>query len=272
MLRFLVLLCFCASLHGKIYDCFMFFNEIELLKIRLAELYDVVDYFVLVESAETQRGTEKPFIFAENRELFAPYLSKIIYIGVNERHPEMGLWERENYQRNCIARGLKGCHKNDIILISDLDEIPRHTIIPEIVNFLSKRGHVAVQLQQEIYFYQLNRQTVTHETWGGGWWHGTIGTTYMHVARRGPQYFRNRRGYWPSIDHGGWHFTWMGGKEKIRAKMESVVEGRDDASKVTDEELQKSIDKHPIVPIDNTFPTYVIKNLEYLKSIGFIAE
>src|SRR5690242_8981156 len=119
-------LCIAMSSHAKIYDCFLFYNEIELLKMRLEELNAAVDYFVLVESVETHKGDLKPLHFKENQHLFAEYLNKIIHIVVDERHPELtGLWEKENYHRNCISRGLKQCHPSDIILLSDLDEIPR---------------------------------------------------------------------------------------------------------------------------------------------------
>src|SRR5690349_10496659 len=118
---------------AKVYDCFMFFNEIELLKMRLGELNEVVDYFVLVESSETQRGDLKPFYFYENRHLFEQYLNKIIYVRVDESHPEMSLWERENYQRNCIARGLQQCTSSDLTIISDLDEIPRMELISDLL-------------------------------------------------------------------------------------------------------------------------------------------
>lgn len=276
LLGSLLLVCFFAEsqfrTRPKIYDCFLFFNEIELLKIRFAELDDVVDFFVLVESAETQRGTEKPFIFAQNKDLFAPYLSKVIYVSVDERHPELGLWERENYQRNCIARGLTQCKEKDIVLISDLDEIPRRTAIADIVQFLTHHSRKAVALQQEIYFYQLNRQTPSGETWGGGAWHGTVGTTYKELAANTPQYFRNKRMHWHAIKNGGWHFTWMGGREKVALKRRSVVEGIDSPQPLSDAEFEEWLNDHPAVPLDHTFPAYVLKNQEYLKSIGYIAE
>src|SRR4029078_4600828 len=113
-----------------VYDCFIFYNEIELLKMRLEELDPVVDYFVLVESAETHRwGDPKPFYFAENQHLFKKYLHKIIHVKVDERHPEMGAWQREGYQRHGMLRGLNACKADYIILISDVDEIPSASCI-----------------------------------------------------------------------------------------------------------------------------------------------
>ena len=290
-----------AFAHSKTYDCFMFFNEMELLKMRLEELDEVVDYFVLVESAETQRGNPKPFYFYENRHLFEKYLSKIIHVMVDERHPEMDLWARENYQRNCIARGLQNCQPLDLIVISDLDEIPRVEVIqdlalrlPNRASLLLKEGkhkkfkkhnkrkagpsheekmyymNAARALEMSMYFFQLNRQTPNHESWEGGPWMGTVVTAYAMVEKFGVQQFREYRWRLQRIYNAGWHFTWMGGKEKIRKKLCSIVEGH--TQSVTDEELDQWINSHPVVPIDDSFPKYVLRNYDYLKSIGFIAD
>ena len=66
----------------KIYDGFLFFNELDLLDLRLNTLNDVVDYFVLVESSITHQGESKPFIFEENKQKYQKFLEKIIHIKV----------------------------------------------------------------------------------------------------------------------------------------------------------------------------------------------
>lgn len=298
---------------SEVYDCFMFFNEIELLKMRLEELDEVVDYFVLVESAETQRGDPKPFYFYENRHLFEKYLDKIIHIMVNERHPEMGLWEREHFQRECIARALIHCDSSDMILISDLDEIPRSELIQGLSLTIPKRNARLLQagklkkfkkhnkhknilsneeklfymngargFEMRISFYHLNRQSnfgrsCANAPWVGAPppsepWVGTVATTYSMLTKFGVQYFRETRWRFPKIYNGGWHFTWMGGKERIKKKFASIVEGDPNGESIPDEEIDRWINMHPVVPIDETFPKYVLRNLDYLKSIGYIAE
>jgi beta-1,4-mannosyl-glycoprotein beta-1,4-N-acetylglucosaminyltransferase len=260
---------------AKIYDCFCFYNEFEILKIRLEELGDSVDYFVLVESIETQKGALKPLYFQENASFFEKYRNKIIHIIVNERHPEFTPWQRENYQRSCISRGLGRCKPHDIILISDVDEIPRKKLLPAIINKLHHQHTPSpvngVGLQQSIYFFQLNRQTPTKETWGGGLWMGTVATTYRDLQQVNPQYFRDRRSQFPPVYDAGWHFTWMGGKDMIRKKMVSVVEGDDAKGSCSDEFVEEWLAKHPAVPLDESFPEYILKNEEYFKSIGYIA-
>lgn len=250
---------------GKVYDCFPFYNELELLKIRLDELNDVVDYFVLVESRETQRGNAKSLYFEENKALFAPYLHKIIHVIVDERHPELGLWEREHYQRNCIARGLKKAKKEDIIIISDVDEIIRKNLIPLIEKNLKKRNLDAIAFELKLFRFQLNRTDPTSEPWVG-----PVATTFKQLGKRKPQYFRDYRGSFYRFKGGGWHFTWMGGRDYIRRKFVSVVEGGDHIE-ATDEMVDAWIQSIPAVPVDNSFPSYVLRHKDELESLGYIA-
>ena len=121
----------------KIIDCFTFFNELDLVEIRLKYLYDVVDHFVIIEADMTHSGNEKPYIFQQSLERFAPLKDKIIYIPAKMKHFDPGKeveWKREGYQRECIAMGLKkiDLHDNDLILISDLDEIPDKKILEDL--------------------------------------------------------------------------------------------------------------------------------------------
>ena len=125
-----------------IYDCFIFFNEIDLLDLRLNELDSVVDKFVIVESTETFSKKKKTLFFNENKERFSKFKDKIIHIIVDDS-PELtktssdpgGRWNIEHFQRNCIERGLVDCKPEDIILVSDVDEIPRKSSIKK-CNFL----------------------------------------------------------------------------------------------------------------------------------------
>lgn len=296
MVYYLWILCLIPwFLYGKIYDCFPFFNELELLKVRLAELNDTVDYFVLVESAETQQGDAKPFYFAENKHLFEKYLPKVIHIIIDERHPEMGMWQREHFQRNAILRALTKCHPSDIIILSDLDEIPRSSVIATLKepiensfpvpvktpSFRSKKAEKkyrkkyanlgAYAFQMNHYSYQLNRQIPTKETGDEGRWHGTIVTTYAKIKAYCPQYFRQRRNKLPRIENGGWHFSSMGGKEKVRQKLISIVEGRADGALVSDEEIEQWMNGYPVVSLDDSFPAYIRDHADYFRSIGFLA-
>lgn len=115
-----------------IYDCFTFYDELEILKIRLHELSEVVDKFVIVESNKTFQGQAKPLFFAENRHLFAQFESKIIHKicdmsasdpGMTPNWATSAAWAREHYQRNFIATALSEIRDDDLVMISDVDEI-----------------------------------------------------------------------------------------------------------------------------------------------------
>src|SRR3954453_15788720 len=120
-----------------IYDCFLFFNELDGLEIRLHVLAAVVDRFVLVEARQTHQRAAKPLHYAENRARFEPFVDRIEHVVVEEFPPEAtGTWACENWQRNAIRLGIRSAKAGDTILISDVDEIPR----PECVLAVAKRG------------------------------------------------------------------------------------------------------------------------------------
>src|SRR5271156_187621 len=112
-----------------IYDCFTFFNELELLELRLNELAGVVVKFVLVEATKTFSNKPKPLHFQENRARFAAFENKIIHVVVEDAPDTSDAWVIERFQRNAIERGLRGCKPDDWVLVSDLDEIPRATVV-----------------------------------------------------------------------------------------------------------------------------------------------
>ena len=118
----------------KIIDCFTFYNELDLLNYRFNILNDVVDYFILVESVYTHTGKEKKLFFKENQHLYDRYKNKIIHIIITDmphKYPNINInnneqWINEKFQRNCIKVGLEKINllDEDLIIISDLDEIP----------------------------------------------------------------------------------------------------------------------------------------------------
>jgi beta-1,4-mannosyl-glycoprotein beta-1,4-N-acetylglucosaminyltransferase len=148
----------------KIIDCFIFYNELELLTYRLNVLNDVVDYFVLVESKHTFIGKEKSLYYNENKKLFDKFNEKIIHIIVDDfpyKYPNIDFnnseqWVNEIFQRNCIPRGLNEIQLNDddLIMISDLDEIPDLNTLYDI-----KNGNILVTInafEMDYYYYNLN--------------------------------------------------------------------------------------------------------------------
>jgi len=259
----------------KIYDCFLFFNEEELLEIRLNELYPHVDKFVIVEATETFRGKTKPLFFAERRAKFEKFADKIIYIPVTEHFETENPWRREHFQREQIFQGLKGCNKKDIILISDLDEIVRGSRVKDIVALISSGKVEAAVCMQRMSCGYLNRTQAD--------WPGTVATTYGKIKKMSAKLTRNLRNMLPKhlrkahlqkmqrISDAGWHFNSIGGVERFLTKIEAFSHSELDNPRYKQREnLEKTLKSYPLVKIDETFPQFVQDNLTYFEEIGFI--
>jgi beta-1,4-mannosyl-glycoprotein beta-1,4-N-acetylglucosaminyltransferase len=260
-----------VSLSGytpKIYDGFLFFNEVEILEIKLNELYDHVDHFVVVESAETFRGNDKPFYFLENQERFAKFLDKIIHIKLHERLQTSNPWDREVFQRNQILRGLTECHDDDIVIIEDLDEIVRASKLPEIVALLLTHQAQFVTCGQTIYTYFLNRQG--HTGWSGEWL-GSVAAKYRDVKEISPDGVRQKRSRESCIANAGWHFTYMGGISRVVQKLESFSHSELDYDAYKDpRRIRADVEGLRQIEIDATYPRFVQDNISYFARLGFI--
>jgi beta-1,4-mannosyl-glycoprotein beta-1,4-N-acetylglucosaminyltransferase len=189
-----------------IYDCFVFFNELELLEIRLAELPGVVDRFVLVESTRTFSDRSKPLFFLENRAKFAEFADRIIHVIVDDMPGGPDPWARERHQRNCIMRGLQGCADEDYILISDVDEIPRAAAVPgrrELLGFV-----------QRMNYYYLNFARPER-------WLGTRSLQYGLLKQLPSVQLVRDTNTQLTEPNGGWHFSYLGGARKIREKLDA---------------------------------------------------
>jgi beta-1,4-mannosyl-glycoprotein beta-1,4-N-acetylglucosaminyltransferase len=179
------------------WDAFTFFNELDVLDIRLYELNPVVDRFVLVEGTRTFSGKPKPLYFDQHRSDFKRYLSKITHVVVDDLPGEhvVDRWQRETQQRNAITRGLS-CEPSDILMISDVDEIPER----EAVRALAEMCDRPIGLLQRLYYYWLNCEF-------GDW----LGTTMLPAdLLTTPQAIREQRGTIARTSHVGWHFSFLG--------------------------------------------------------------
>ena len=113
-------------------DAFMFYNELDILELRLETLDKYVDKFVLVEAEVNHVGGPKKLFFEENKDRYVKWLPKIIHVVVtaDEAPTDENPWSREKFQRNCIKRGLATIPDDATVMISDVDEIPNMNIIP----------------------------------------------------------------------------------------------------------------------------------------------
>lgn len=275
----LLLLSFISFCFGKVYDCFLFFNEYEVLDIRLHEMYDVVDHFVIVESCETHAGIPKPFRFEESRERYAQFLDKVIYVKLHERQHgnDIDALDREIWQRNQIMRGLVHCNPNDMIIVSDCDEIISSAVMPEIIASLDH--HTVVGCSQTLYGYFLNRSQEGHPLFD---WPGSACIKYKDLERISPEEARdivNHNGTVATnnlVDKwvkGGWHFTFMGGIKSTIEKRNNYSHSRELTSPYNPsyEEWKSFVNKtFRLVEIDESYPQYVRDNVQHFISQGLI--
>ena len=234
----------------KIFDCFMYFDEETVLELRLNILDKYVDYFVIVESSFTHKGDKRNLKF--NHQKFKKFKDKLIYItydkepaeiaknSVNEKDDETiksfkyieNAILRENGQRNQILRGLELAKDDDMILISDVDEIPNLENLD-----LSKINEKIILFNQDMFYYRFNLKLPNLD------WTGTKGCKKKFL--KSPQWLRNIKDRkYPFyrldtffsdtkyidikiISNGGWHFSNLKTASEIEFKLKSYLHHRE---------------------------------------------
>ena len=246
-----------------IYDCFMFFNELDVLEVRLNELYDTVDKFILVEADKTFTNQDKPLWFNENKERFSKFADKIEHIIIDTYPKFDSAWTFENYQRDVIIKTLKDrCNDEDAVIISDLDEIPRADLIRKYKN----TDGIKV-FEQKLYTFYFNYLNATEPDWK----RGTRLLKFKDIQDKTLTDIRMAEGKY--IKNAGWHFTYLGGFEMVKYKIQSFAHQEyNNEYYMNDKRLMNLIMdgmdifergyKYKIVNIDNTFPSFVVKNKE----------
>ena len=269
-----------------VYDVFPFFNEFDILKIRLNILSPLVDRFVIGEATHTFSGLPKELNFAANREMFADFLPRIEYIVIDDSPPELKPHSRDRYQKNQLLRGLKEANEEDVIIFSDLDEIPNPVVLKDIIeNFDPDKIY---HLAQRTFHGYLNREEITGKLLSmSGEFAGVkipkcLGTkvfSMKNLPEKGISAIREvdlSLAHNLRIDNGGWHFSYMGGSgvknlskrvtEKIKAAAhqeynESHTLAEISARTKLGKDILGSDAEFALVPIDESFPGYLRENL-----------
>jgi|TARA_B110000483_G_scaffold155192_1_gene184406 beta-1,4-mannosyl-glycoprotein beta-1,4-N-acetylglucosaminyltransferase len=269
----------------KIYDCFSYWDEDLLLDIRLNILNEYVDYFVIVEGNKTWQNNYKKLSFDIKK--FEKFKDKIIYIPVEDMPGGENPWIRENFQRNCITRGLAESNSEDLIIISDVDEIPD---LKNINEYLKDKRYAV--FKQKAFYYKLNMQNITLPYWYGS---RICKKKYL----KSPQWLRNlkfkKRPFWRIdkyrlnniIENGGWHFCNLKTPKELLYKYKNMAETKDifiwegsvdgkiDPKYLSVEQIENSIKEgrnlagkneyFQKIEIDNSYPKYILQNLVKLK-------
>ena len=247
----------------RIFDCFMFYDEEVVLDIRLNSLKNSVDCFVIVESKYYHNGKKRDLKFDINK--YSKLKDKIIYVVQDEEPSNLeqikkndedslitqkiisNAHKRENFQRNLIDKGIDKANEDDLIMISDVDEIPNLKDLN-----VARVNNKIVIFEQNIFYYKLNRYLE------GFTWHGTKACKKKNL--KSPQWIRNIKnknfGFWRLdtffsetkyinkifIENGGWHFSNLKNPADVEKKLKSYLHHRDfEVEKIDLKEISKSM-------------------------------
>jgi beta-1,4-mannosyl-glycoprotein beta-1,4-N-acetylglucosaminyltransferase len=274
----------------RVFDSFIFFNELDLLELRLNILNDVVDYFVITESPWTVSGNPKPLYYQENKERFSKFEDKIIhniteeipndysdYMDKREYHTPMGgndlngtpyreypiRFQRAIFNRDSSIYGSVnfGINDDDIILTSDADEIINPLVLKDLSWFDPNNHYVCLQ---KAFYYKLNYLYQDD-------WMGTRISAFKTLSNYSVDLLRNMHKDAYRIEQAGWHWSFFGDADNFRLKLASyehtennVETNTANAERKIDEGIDpfgRSIQIKTIL-IDDSYPDYIIDNQE----------
>jgi len=288
----------------RVFDCFMYYNEDVILDLRLNYLDPFVDFFVIVESKFNHKGEKKELNFDINK--FKRFKHKIKYLILDHNSPEIEAinnqdsedeksrkfilngYRRDNYQRNYLINGLKDANQEDLIIISDIDEIPK----VENINF-NKISNQIIIFVQIMCYYKFNLYQKNYK------WFGSRACKKIKLVN--PQWLRDikpkKYPFWRLdnffsnkkysnirfINDGGWHFSYLNTPQLIEQKLKTYTHHREyDLNPIGVDNIAKRIKNRESVynlTIDkrankfsggikldileqNYLPKYIIKNKE----------
>ena len=256
----------------KIFDGFIYNNEDLILDLRLNVLNKYISKFIIVESKFDHQGNKKKLNL--NIDNFSRYKDKIIYLVIESFPETSSTWERENYQRNYLAKGLDEVLDNDYVIISDIDEIPN---LQNLANYNNKY----TVFNQKMFYYKINLLNATEPNW-----YGSRMCKKKNLVS--PQWLRNQkikkknfwnfnRIKWNIIKDGGWHFSFLMTPEKIKKKISSFAHIEfNNPNFNTLEKIEIAIENkkdlfnrdvfYKKIDLDNTFPEYILKNKKKFKN------
>lgn len=258
----------------KTYDCFTFFNELDVLEIRLQEMWNTTDQFVIAESNLSHSGKSKDYILLDNWERFKPYADKIKRIQVDDMPTTTDSWVREKFQRFSLGRGLTDRQPDDIIIVSDLDEIPRAEMIDMIKE--DENAYERYVLCIPMFQYKINYMKIFD-----------IAKQPNIMVVRGNAFTdaqKEREFTFPwvqkpndivMVDHGGWHFTYFGDDTQAIVKIKNFAHTETDTvDMINNHNIEWFVKNkcghhgptHPerfeYVQMDDYFPECITNNLD----------
>ena len=267
----------------KLYDCFMYFDEDLVLDLRLNTLNSNVDKFIIAEATKDHTGKDKKLNFDINK--FSKFKDKINYIIVDDLPINIKSYKknwpvhhlRDQHQRNALSKGYENCDSNDLIMISDIDEIPD----PNKIKDFKLENKYACFIQKN-FQSKINLLNVSDKHW--------MGTKIIQKKNlKSPQWLRNiktkKAPFWkfykpkePQLIYdGGWHFNnCLKSSKDIIKKIKSGAHQEENNEKYTnlekiEEKIKNNVDlferayKYEKIELDESFPEYILKNKSKFK-------
>jgi beta-1,4-mannosyl-glycoprotein beta-1,4-N-acetylglucosaminyltransferase len=255
-----------------IYDCFQYFNEDHMVDLRLNIMNEYVDFFVISESTRTHQGKTKNINFDINK--FSKFKNKIKFVvadydkKIDFKSHIGGESIIEQHQRNFLIEGIKEAAPDDLIILSDSDEIPDLSKIKNI-----NRNKKFVAFCQKMFMYKLNLQNLNESDWIGS---KITKKKYL----KSMQSLRNLKfknyPFWRldkynlQIINGGWHFSFLQTPEQILKKIRSFSHGEFNNMNINEKSIEKKILKNEDIfdrgiklqkiKLDSSYPKYILQN------------
>ena len=257
-----------------IYDCFQYFNEDHMVDLRMNILDPYVDFFVISESTKTHQGHNKKINFDIKN--FPQFKDKIKFLvadydkKINFENHTGGESIIEQHQRNYLINGLKDAYPEDLIILSDSDEIPDLSKIKNI-----SRNKKFIAFSQKMFMYKLNLLNVEESGWIGSKITKKKNISSMQDLRN--LKFKNYP-FWRidkrhlQIIEGGWHFSFMQTPNQILKKIKSFSHGEFNNSLLNENSIEEKILKNEDIfnrgftlkriDLNENFPKYIYNNQE----------
>jgi beta-1,4-mannosyl-glycoprotein beta-1,4-N-acetylglucosaminyltransferase len=263
-----------------IYDCFQYFNEDHIVDLRLNILDKYVDFFVISESTKNHQGKNKKLNFDIKN--FPKFRKKIKFVvadykkNIDFNNHTGGESPVEQHQRNSLIEGIKDASPEDLIILSDSDEIPDLTKI-SVIN----KNKKYIAFSQKMFMYKLNLQNLDESNWIGSRIIKKKNITSMQELRNlkfkeYPFWRIDKKNL--QIIEGGWHFSFLQTPQQILTKIKSFSHGEFNNETINEKSIEEKIIKNQDVfnrglklkkiDLDSSFPDYILKNKsKYLKWI-----
>jgi|TARA_B100001063_G_C16673528_1_gene507747 beta-1,4-mannosyl-glycoprotein beta-1,4-N-acetylglucosaminyltransferase len=260
-----------------IYDCFQYFNEDHIVDLRLHILDKYVDYFVISESTKTHQGKSKKINFDINN--FPKFKNKIKFV-IADYDKELAFQNHtggespiEQHQRNFLINGLENAHPDDLIILSDSDEIPDLTKLKDI-----NKNKKFIAFSQKMFMYKINLQNLDESNWIGSKITKKKFITSMQSLRnlkfKNYPFWRIDK-YKQQIIKGGWHFSFLQTPQQILNKIKSFSHGEFNSKSLNEKNIEEKILQNKDifgrdkilkkVELDSSFPEYILKNTDKFK-------